>query len=210
MLDDLFLREIGAAVASLLIVGGYRAYVHLRSKIDPGHTIQLVINRARSAWVERMMRDDLGILAVQTLRNSIMVATFFATTAVALVVGTITLSTQSDALRRASETMAASHEGLWFLKAMFLLVDMLCAFFFFSQSIRLLAHVSLMISTPVEVVSSATVSNLLIRAGRYHTRGMRCYYYAAPLLFWLFGPLYLVLASCGLVVALYFLDRSPA
>jgi hypothetical protein len=37
---------------------------------------------------------------------------------------------------------------VWFFKVMLLLVDMLCAFIFFSQSIRLLSHVSLMISAP--------------------------------------------------------------
>jgi uncharacterized membrane protein len=59
-------------------------------------------------------------------------------------------------------------------------------------------------------VRPAFVASLLIQAGRYHTRGMRCYYFAAPLLFWLFGPVLLVLSSGALVGALYYLDKSPA
>jgi uncharacterized membrane protein len=55
----------------------------------------------------------------------------------------------------------------------------------------------------------AFVAAMLIQAGRYHTRGMRCYYFAAPLLFWLFGPLLLLLSTCALVGALYYLDKSP-
>jgi uncharacterized membrane protein len=129
---------------------------------------------------------------------------------VALVVGTITLSMQSGALRRVSESLAASDERWWFLKIVILLVDMLAAFFFFAQAIRYLAHVSLMISAPPEAASATLVSKLLIQAGNFHTRGMRCYYYAGPALFWLFGPAYLVAATCGLVAALYWLDRSPA
>ena len=90
------------------------------------------------------------------------------------------------------------------------LIDMLAAFICFSQAIRLMSHVGMMISVPTSTISASLVSATLIRAGRYHTLGMRCYYYAAPLLFWLFGPLLLLLASCGLVGILYQLDKSPA
>lgn len=209
VMDNASLHELAAVAAALALLGAYYLFVRWRMRGDPDFRIQGVLNRAREAWVERMIREDLGILAVQTLRNSIMAATFFATTAVALVVGTITLSMQSGALRRMSEALADSDEHWWFLKIVILLVDMLGAFFFFAQTIRYLMHVSLMISAPSEAVSPSMVSKLLIHAGRFHTRGMRCYYYAGPVLFWLFGPAYLVLATCALVVALYFLDRSP-
>jgi uncharacterized membrane protein len=209
VMNNAFLHEVAAVAAALALLGAYHVFVHWRMRSDPDFRIQSLLNRTREAWVERMIREDLGILAVQTLRNSIMAATFFATTAVALVVGTITLSMQSGALRRMSESLAASDERWWFLKIVILLVDMLAAFFFFAQAIRYLMHVSLMISAPSEAVSPSMVSKMLIHAGRFHTRGMRCYYYAGPVLLWLFGPAYLVLATCALVVALYFLDRSP-
>lgn len=209
VMQEASLYELAAAAAALALLGAYHLFVRLRMRSDPDFRIQGVLNRAREAWVERMIREDLGILAVQTLRNSIMAATFFATTAVAFIVGTITLSMQSGALRKVSEALAASDERWWFLKIVILLVDMLAAFFFFAQAIRYLAHVSLMISAPPEAASPPMVSKLLVQAGRFHTRGMRCYYYAGPVLFWLFGPAYLVLATCGLVAALYFLDRSP-
>jgi uncharacterized membrane protein len=208
-MNDASLHELAASAFSLALIAGYHFFVRVRARRAPDSTIQGVVNRAREAWVERMMRENQGILAVQTLRNSIMAATFFATTAVALVVGTITLSTQSGALRHVSETLAASDERWWFLKIVVLLVDMLCAFVFFSQSIRYLAHVSLMVSAPPDTASPTLVAKLLVQAGRFHTRGMRCYYYAGPMLFWIFGPVYLVGASCALVVALHFLDKSP-
>jgi len=158
------------------------------------------------------MAESQGILAVQTLRNSIMGASFFASTAVALIVGTITLSTQYDRLNVAWQTLSpigAIDEHLWLMKILVLLIDMLIAFVFFSQSIRLMSHVGIMISVPTATMRPAFVADMLIQAGRYHTRGMRCYYFAAPLLFWLFGPLLLVLATCALVGTLYYLDKSP-
>jgi uncharacterized membrane protein len=209
-----YLSDLFAAALSVAIVYGYHAFLRMRVRHDPGYTIQAVLNLGRTAWVERMMTESGGgILAVQTLRNAIMGATFFASTAVALIVGTITLSTQSDKLTVAWHTLSpvgTIDPNLWLLKLLILLVDMLIAFIFFSQSIRLMSHVGVMISVPTTTVRPAFVAAMLIQAGRYHTRGMRCYYFAAPLLFWLFGPLLLVLSTCALVGALYYLDKSPA
>jgi uncharacterized membrane protein len=202
-----------AAAAAIALVFGYHTFLRLRVRRDPGYTIQAVLNQGRAAWVERMMAENAGILAVQTLRNSIMGATFFASTAVALIVGTITLSMQSDKVSGAWHNLGpvvAFDERLWLLKLLFLLVDMLAAFVCFSQAIRLMSHVGVMISVPTASVRPAFVAALLIQAGRYHTRGMRCYYFAAPLLFWLFGPVLLVASTAALVGALYFLDKSPA
>ena len=204
--------DLVAAAASVALVLGYHRFLRLRVRRDPGYTIQAVLNQGRAAWVERMMRENSGILAVQTLRNAIMGATFFASTAVALIVGTITLSMQSDRVSAAWHSLGpivAFDERLWMLKLLLLLTDMLSAFVCFSQSIRLMSHVGVMISVPTTTVRPAFVTALLIRAGRYHTRGMRCYYFAAPLLFWLFGPLLLVAATAALVGVLYFLDKSP-
>jgi uncharacterized membrane protein len=205
--------ELLAAAASVALVFGYHTFLRLRVRRDPDYTIQAVLNQGRAAWVERMMAENAGILAVQTLRNAIMGATFFASTAVALIVGTITLSMQSDKVSGAWHSLGpvvAFDERLWLLKLLILLVDMLSAFVCFSQAIRLMSHVGVMISVPTATVRPAFVAALLIQAGRYHTRGMRCYYFAAPLLFWLFGPLLLVASTGALVGALYFLDKSPA
>jgi uncharacterized membrane protein len=205
--------ELLAAAASVALVFGYHTFLRLRVRRDPDYTIQAVLNQGRVAWVERMMAENAGILAVQTLRNAIMGATFFASTAVALIVGTITLSMQSDKVSGAWHSLGpvvAFDERLWLLKLLILLVDMLSAFVCFSQAIRLMSHVGVMISVPTATVRPAFVAALLIQAGRYHTRGMRCYYFAAPLLFWLFGPLLLVASTGALVGALYFLDKSPA
>src|SRR5271165_2136766 len=205
--------DLFAAAGSVAIVYAYHTFLRLRVQRDPGYTIQAVLNQGRTAWVERMMAEGQGILAVQTLRNAIMAATFFASTAVALIVGTLTLSTQSDKVIvawHALSPIGTLDEHLWLLKLLLLLVDMLSAFVFFSQSIRLMSHVGVMISVPPTTLRPAYVAALLIQAGRYHTRGMRCYYYAAPLLFWLFGPVLLVVSTCVLIGALYYLDKSPA
>ena len=212
MMNVSYFSDALAAALSVAIVVAYHAFLRQRVRRDPGYTIQAVLNQGRIAWVERMMAENQGILAVQTLRNAIMGASFFASTAVALIVGVITLSTQYDKLTVAWHSLSpigAIDEQLWLLKILVLLIDMLSAFVFFSQSIRLMSHVGVVISVPTTTVRPAFVAAMLIQAGRYHTRGMRCYYFAAPLLFWLFGPLLLLLSTCALVGALYYLDKSP-
>ena len=38
---------------------------------------------------------------------------------------------------------------------------------------------------------------------------MRAYYLAVPLVFWLFGPHFMLLATLVLIPILYYLDRTP-
>ena len=86
--------DIACFVASLLALTAYHLYLRYRLKRDPAYTVQAVNTIARTAWVENVMAGGKDILAVQTLRNSTMAATFLASTAVLLVMGTLTLSGQ--------------------------------------------------------------------------------------------------------------------
>jgi len=49
----------------------------------------------------------------------------------------------------------------------------------------------------------------LNRAGIYYRVGMRAYYFTVPLLFWLFGPHFLLGATAAMVFFMYHLDRTP-
>jgi uncharacterized membrane protein len=40
--------------------------------------------------------------------------------------------------------------------------------------------------------------------------GIRSLFVAVPLVFWLFGPIFLVIATIGLIIALFRLDRHQA
>lgn len=212
-LDTFYLSDTLAVTLSLGIIVGYHLLLRARVRADPDYTIQAMLNRARRAWVGRIMKHDEALLGVQTVRNLIMTATFYASSAVVLVAGTVTLAAQVDKLSGvwlAFSPFGGIDQHMWLIKVISLLIDLLCAFVLFAQTIRLLSHVSLMLAVTEAATPEHTVADLLIQAGRYHTRGMRCYYFAVPLLFWLFGPLFLLLATCGLVFALYNLDKAPA
>ena len=55
----------------------------------------------------------------------------------------------------------------------------------------------------------AYVVAIMNRAGRYYTIGMRAYYFAVPLVFWLFSPVLMVASTLVLIPVLYFNDRAP-
>jgi uncharacterized membrane protein len=211
-IDYLHISDAAAAFISLGVFVAHYLFVRYKERHDPRYTLQALLEDTRIAWIERMIGQKEGILAVQTLRNQMMAATFFASTAILLIIGTLTLSAQGDKLTATWSLLSpfgAIDERVWLAKLMFLLVDLLIAFGFFAQVIRLLSHISMLVSAPSSVIEVRQVAALLLQAGRYHTRGVRCYYYAFPLLFWLFGPLMFVGASVALVALMLRLHRAP-
>src|SRR3954471_16653064 len=129
------------AVASVLLLVAYHAFLRLKLRNDPLYTIQAVNALTRAAWVETVMTaGNKDVLAVQTLRNSIMGATFLSSTAVLLIIGTLTLSGQGEHLTstwHALNIFGAVHADLWLTKLLALLLDLLVAFFSFAVAIRL-------------------------------------------------------------------------
>src|SRR5512147_956720 len=114
---------ISLALSVFLLVA---YHVYLKYKIDqnPAYTVQAVNVMARTIWVETIMHEGKDILAVQTLRNSTMAATFLASTSVLLIIGVLSLSGQGDKLEAAWHALnafGARHTELWILKLLFLL-----------------------------------------------------------------------------------------
>jgi len=194
----------------------YQLYLGWRTRRDPASSAQDIMLAARAAWVESVMRERRDILAVQTLRNSTMAASFMASTAVLLIIGVLTLSAQGDKLSgtwHSLNFLGHASAEMWLFKLLIMLFDLLFAFFSFSMSVRLFHHIGYLVNVPLEsqleAVQVMHVEAQLNRAGIYYRIGMRAYYFTVPLLFWLFGPLFLLGATALLVFFLYHLDRAP-
>ncbi len=201
------------SAASLL---GYQFYLNWRTRRHPESSAQDVMLVAREAWVESVMRDRRDILAVQTLRNSTMAASFMASTAILLIIGVLTLSAQGDKLSgtwHALNFLGHVSAEMWLFKLLTMLFNLLFAFFAFSMSVRLFHHIGYLINVPLVPQQEASQSRHVVaqmnRAGIFYRIGMRAYYFIVPLLFWLFGPLFLVGATTLLIFFLYHLDRAP-
>lgn len=154
------------------------------------------------------------VIAVQTLRNSTMATTFLASTAVLLIMGVFTLSSQSQGSAwQVFNTFGANHPELWLFKLLLLLINLFVAFFSFSMSIRVYNHVGFLINVPLSLnhptLSAKHIAAHLNSAGKYYSIGMRTYYYCVPLVFWLFGPYLMLFATLALIPLRYKHDRAP-
>lgn len=203
-------------VFSAVALLAYQLYLNWRTRRDPASSAQDVMLLARAAWVESVMRERRDILAVQTLRNSTMAASFMASTAVLLIIGVLTLSAQGDQLTgtwHSLNFLGHFSAEMWLFKLLVMLFDLLSAFFAFSMSVRMFHHIGYLINVPLAPPLGASHTHHVVaqlnRAGTYYRIGTRGYYFTVPLLFWLFGPLFLLGATALLIFFLYHLDRAP-
>ncbi len=209
--------DMSAALFSLLLIGLYYFRLYARIRRDPTYSIHGVNALARSLWVKNVMTNSgYEVMAVQSLRNFIMVGIMMATTASLLIMGTLTLSGQAENITHSWHAISfiGSHlKALWIVKVMCLLADFIIAFFAYALAIRLANQVLFMLNVPREaqaanpVLAHESVARRMNQAGYMIAVGMRAFFFAIPLVFWLFGPLFLMIATIGLVIALHRLDR---
>lgn len=164
--------------------------------------------RIRTLWVRTIMEGRQDILAVQTLRNWTMGATFLSSASILLGLGAVNLAFMAE---RTGELPAGDH-ALWMSKLAALGVLFLSSFFSFTIAVRYFNHVGMMITLldrehnpgfPPEAVQS-----ILERGATQYSLGMRLLYHSIPLSLWLFGPWWLLAGSVALIVALVWLDRG--
>jgi uncharacterized membrane protein len=208
--------DAAAFALSVALVGMYYVWLRRQVRLDPTYTIHRINELARTEWVESVMRNpSKDVMAVQTLRNFVMGASLMASSAALLIIGTLTLSGQAENIARSWHVLnpVDLHVAeLWIVKVMCLLADFITAFFAFAMCVRLTNHVVFMINVPRQDIhhhlSPAGVARRLNRAGNLFAIGMRAFFFAVPLAFWLFGPAFLLLATVGLVIMLQRVDRS--
>ena len=209
--------DFAAAALSALIIAAYHYVLWRRLRRDPLFTVHAMNKVGREMWVDTLMSlPQPDVLAVQTLRNSVMASSFMASTAILLMVGTLTLLGTGDrtlSVWHALNESGATDERTVAWKLICLLIDFFVAFFCFSMAVRFYNHVGYLVAIPPQrghkIISPALVTAYLNRAGFFYLLGTRSFFYSVPLVFWLFGPLFMLLATVILICALYPLDRAP-
>ncbi|MBZ0091636.1 MAG: DUF599 domain-containing protein [Sulfuricellaceae bacterium] len=210
-------NDTASLILSSLILLAYHGYLRRKVKKNPAYTVQAVNRMARTLWVEAMMASGKpDVIAIQTLRNSTMAATFLASTAVLLIMGVLSLTGQGGNLSgtwHALNAFGATRSELFLSKLIMILLDLFTVFFSFSLAVRLYNHVGYLINVPAscnhQSITPAHVAEHLNRAGSYYSLGMRAFYFMIPLVFWLFGPHFMLIATVGLIAVLYRVDRAP-
>ncbi|OEL32452.1 hypothetical protein BAE44_0006529 [Dichanthelium oligosanthes] len=208
----------------LAVMAGYHLWLLLRIRRRPETTVIGINAINRRIWVRYIMEEPSGkhgVLAVQTLRNTIMASTVLASVAITLssLVAALMASGAAHGLFAGSSgsgsgstlVVGASGKPALTVKFFAVLVCFLVAFLLNVQSIRYYSHTGLLVNVPLAAhrrPASAVgyVTGTLNRGFYFWSLGVRAYYFSCPVFLWLFGPIPMCASCVAMVAALYFLD----
>lgn len=205
--------EIIFAGATFVVLTSYHIYWVVQLRRAPLETYVGLARHLRHLWVESIMTQKRDILAVQTLRNSIMASSFLASTGIIIGLGLLSFLLRPEHITEVPFEITAiltRIKALFLVKIMFLILHFFFAFFSFTLSIRYLNQVNFMINAPIEcepMLKPEFVSGILDMGMMHYTLGMRAYYLSAVVVLWLFGPQWMFLGSLVLAFILYKLDH---
>ncbi len=208
------LYEILLVASAAVVMIAYHAQLFKKVHRDPLTTAIGITNHARQMWVKGIISEKRDILAVQTLRNQVMAATFLASTAILICLGSFSAAFRPGVFMEVSyalNLLGTKTEALWMFKLMLLGILFFVTFFNFTLCIRYYNHVGFMINTfqpDDHTVSAEAVTQVLNHGALHYTIGMRGFYLSVPLALWLFGPIWLMAGSLVLIAVIYRLDRE--
>jgi len=192
----------------------YHIHLVYKVKTAPMSISIGLTNHLRREWVETIMEEERGILAVQTIRNWVMASSFLASAAILIGLGVLSAAFSAERAFEISQALnlfGTKSEEMWLIKLMLLAVDFFFAFFNFALSIRYYTHASFAINVPPShdpIVTYDAVTKILNRGAAHYTLGMRGYYLAVPFTLWMFGPMWMAIGTAVLIMILYKLDRT--
>ncbi|MDB5938260.1 MAG: hypothetical protein JWP77_624 [Polaromonas sp.] len=197
-----------ATVATLLV---YEAAVLLMQRHQPGRLARSAHASLREEWFAAVSgHPGSEILAVQTLRNSLMSATMTASTAVLGLMGTVTLA--APYLR---SSLADAGAGLAFTPRLalelvlmtLLFASLVCS----AMAVRYYNHASFICAMPVGSASrqrwSASGTAYVRRAGLLYSWGLRHLVLVAPIVVFIVHPFAGPVAALMVVMVLRSFDR---
>lgn len=166
--------------------------------------------RLRAAWVLSLMQaGGQELLAVQTIRNSVLSATVTASSAVLALTAVVALA---GARPSAGTGAALGLTPAALLVA--LLVVVLCATFAFSaMALRFFNHAGYLMTTQADGETRERLAhmacNYMMRAGNYYSMGLRTLFWLAPLVAGLVSARLMPLLALAIVAVLVWFDRTP-
>ncbi|PKA50831.1 hypothetical protein AXF42_Ash007486 [Apostasia shenzhenica] len=200
---------------SLLLSILYHAWLWRKLRAHPHLTDIGTSSAIRRQWVISIMKENnkRNILAVQTIRNSIMGATLMASTSILLCTGLAAILSSTYSVKQpVGDAVYGAHGPLMLaLKYAIILVFFLFAFFAYSLSIHFFNQVSFIVNVVGDGESSIAVtpeyvSEQLEKGFMLGIVGNRILYTGLLHLLWMFGPVLVFLCSIVMVPVLYSFD----
>lgn len=198
--------------ASLVAVGGYELRAVLRGRRDPHATARSVHSVLRAQWVAALAAQaGSEIVAVQTLRNSLMSATISASTAALALMGTLTFT--APVLADSATELGLRGLTVRTVLELLLLSTLFASYVCSAMAMRFYNHAGFALSLPVGSQArerwAPVALDHLQRAGLLYSWGLRCFMFVAPIVAGLFNAMLMLPATLVLVAVLSRFDRAP-
>lgn len=211
-MSTLTIADLAAAGCCVLVLAFYQLRV---SRLSQNPTLAPhYIESIRVRWVASVIDGKRDILAVQTLRNMLMAASFFASTAFFAAVGLLSFGMSAVELPAVFERVnffGSTDQTLFTAKLLAIALILFATFFNFALTIRYYNHLGLVLNVPPESDDLALKAGALLRRGGLHySWGMRGYYAVIPAALWLFGPIWMAVGTLLVLPLLHRHDHLPA
>jgi len=212
--------DLFAIIVYICSIVFYRCFLSLMLNKSPDRLFLGKLQEYRIAWISEFMGANDCIIVVQTLRNTIMSASFLASTAVVLIMGSLNLLPHIrslDKLIKLIGMFGSPNPDLEMIKILLAIITLSYSFFHFTCYIREANYLSFMLNVPKNQLdkiegcdSKDLLAKIFLHAGIHFSLGMRGYYFLFPLFMWLFSPILMILS---ILLILWFLlkrdlDRS--
>lgn len=215
--DGVWAAWLAAATVALLVA--YEASFALSPRRRAGQLARTAHAAMREQWFSAVSaQPGSEVLAVQTLRNSLMSATMTASTAVLGLMGTVTLAapTLSATLGTAGSLLphGVPHLAPRLAMALVLLALLFASLVSSAMAVRHYTHASFIVGMPVgspqrQRWSPAGIGHVR-RAGLLYGWGLRQLILVAPVVAFLLHPVAGPLAALVVAGVLHGFDRPPA
>lgn len=197
---------------SILLVLGYEALHAAIGYRHPDATAPTAHAVLRADWVEALsVHEGSEIVAIQTLRNSLMSATITASTAALALMGTLTLTVSANNGLSLFGTQQLTPP---LLLVLLLLLALFASYICSAMAVRYFNHAGFVLSLPVGSEARRrhhAVGQLYIRrAGLLYGWGLRCFLFVAPIVAGLINIRAMPAAAVALLFVLHVFDLAPA
>lgn len=195
---------------SIGVVTAYELWFRARSRRHPLQFARSAHAHIRTRWVhELMQKPGSELLAIQTIRNSVMSATVIASTAVLALMGIVTVLSN----RLGPDGLHALTFGPKTLVASLLMAIMFVTFVLSAMAVRFFNHAGYLMGSQAQGEARAAISDLaaryMVRAGNYYSQGMRMLLWLTPTATGLVSLWLMLPAVTALICVLAWFDRSP-
>jgi len=196
----------------LVIVTSYRVFLAWMLRNNEKKLILGKLQIYRNAWIVAHSQDKSNLVVVQTLRNTIMSASFLASTAIILIMGVFSLLSfisghqHSDVVNGIFSSVDPVVE-MW--RVFLIIITLIYTFINFTWYIRDMNYIGFILNIPKKDLdfiegrdSTEMLSNRFLKAGLRFSMGMRGYYFLMPLFLWLIHPFFMIASILFVVVVL--------